>query len=254
MLLIVALTALAAGLLIGLTGIGGVLMLPVLTQVAGVPLDRAVAASLVALLVAGLYAAIVHLRRERLPRTPLVVLCATAAAGSLAGALTLDLLPAFAIRMFIAALCVASGAQVLLFRPRPRDTIPSSVLLGILGATIGYLSAVSGTGGPVTLIPLLLAVGTPVGAAVSLGLAVQVPITVFATVVYAIEGRIDPALAATLSVLLLIGTFAGAKLSNRLSGRTLANAVAATLVVVGLWYGYVTLVARLAGTAGTAGA
>ena len=241
MLLTVAAVALIAGLLIGLTGIGGVLMLPVLTQVAGVPLDRAIAASLVALLVSGIYAALVHLRRERLPRQSLVVLCVCAAMGSLAGAASLDLLPALAIRMFIAALCVGSGSHVLFLRPQPRTSLPSIAVLGVLGAAVGYLSALSGTGGPVTLIPLLLAFGTPVSAAVSLGLAAQIPITAAATAVYATEGRIDGALAATLSVLLLIGTFAGARLSRRLSNRTLANSVAVTLIVVGLWYGYATL-------------
>ena len=241
MLLTVALTALIAGLLVGLTGIGGVLMLPVLTQVAGVPLDRAVAASLVALLIAGAYAAFVHLRREQLPRRPLIVLCACATAGSVIGAVTLDMLPGFGIRIFIAALCVGSGAQVLFLRPLPRSTVPSSALLAVLGAGVGYVSALSGTGGPVTLIPLLLAFGMPAGAAVSLGLAAQVPITVAATAVYAIEARIDPALAGTLSVVLLIGTVAGAKLSGRLTGRVLANAVAVTLIVVGIWYGYATL-------------
>ncbi len=240
MLLTVAATALVAGLMIGLTGIGGVLMLPVLTQIAGVPLDRAIAASLVALLIAGIHAAIVHLRREQLPLPPVTALCLCAAAGSLAGAASLDALPAVAIRLFIAMLCVGSGAHVLLRKPGTGSSTPSTTLLAVLGAAVGYLSALSGTGGPVTLIPLLLAFGTPVAMAVTLGLAAQVPITLSATALYAMQGRVDPVLGATLGVLLLAGSFVGAKLASRLSGRALNTAVALTLIVVGSWYGYTT--------------
>ena len=241
MLLTVAAASLAAGLLIGLTGIGGVLLVPVLTQAADVPLDRAVAASLLGFLVAGVYAAFVHLRRARLEARPVVVLCVTAAAGAAAGAATLDWLPASAVRLFIAVLCLASGLHALLLKPPASKKNPASPMLGMLGGLVGYASAISGTGGPVTLIPLLLALRTPAAAAVALGLAAQLPIALSATVVYALEGRIDLRLGATLGALLVAGTYAGAKLSGRLSGRGLTMAVALTLVGVGLWYGYATL-------------
>jgi hypothetical protein len=244
MLLTVAAASLAAGLLIGLTGIGGVLLVPVLTQAAGVPLDRAVAASLLGFLVAGIYAAFVHLRRARLEPRPVVVLCVTAAAGAAAGAATLDWLPANAVRLFIAVLCLASGLHALLLKALPFKRTPSSPILGVLGGLVGYASAISGTGGPVTLIPLLLALRTPAAAAVALGLAAQLPIALSATVVYALEGRIDLRLGATLGALLVAGTYVGAKLSGRLSGRGLTVAVALTLVAVGLWYGYATVFSR----------
>jgi hypothetical protein len=218
-----------------------VLLVPVLTQVAGVPLDRAVAASLLGFLVAGVYAAFVHLRRARLEPRPVAVLCVAAAAGAAAGAATLDWLPASAVRLFIALLCLASGLHALLFKPASRKGIPSTASLGALGVVVGYASAISGTGGPVTLIPLLLALHTPAASAIALGLAAQLPIALSATTVYAIEGRIDLRLGVTLGALLVAGTYAGARLSGRLSGRRLTTAVALTLVAVGLWFGYATL-------------
>jgi uncharacterized membrane protein YfcA len=48
LIFVVAATALAAGLLVGLTGIGGVIVVPVLSGAAGVPLERAVAACMLA--------------------------------------------------------------------------------------------------------------------------------------------------------------------------------------------------------------
>ena len=241
MLLTVAAVALVAGLLIGLTGIGGVLLVPVLTQAAGVPLDRAVAACLLGFLLAGIYAAFVHLRRARLPWRPVVALCLMAAAGAALGAATLDRLPVNAVRLFIALLCLASGLHALLSKVSVVKHSPAAPTLGTLGALVGYASAISGTGGPVTLIPLLLVLRTPAAAAIALGLAAQLPIALSATAVYAMEGRIDWPLGATLGALLVAGTFAGAQLSGRLSGRGLTVAVALTLIGVGLWYGYATL-------------
>lgn len=238
---IVGTTALAAGLLIGLTGIGGVLLVPVLTGAAGVPLQRAVAACMLGFLFSGLYAAFIHLRRARLPLRPVAAMCLAAAAGAALGAATLDRLPGTGVRLFVAALALASGLHALASRHAPGESIPGSALLAFLGLVVGYGSAISGTGGPVMMIPILLALRTPVAAAIALGVAAGLPITIAATAVYAAAGRIDAPLALTLAMLLVAGTWAGARLSARLSGRALTVAVAWTLVGVGLWYGQATL-------------
>lgn len=227
--------------MIGVTGIGGVLVVPALTEFAGVPLDRAIAASMFGFLFAGLPAAFVHLRRARLPAQPVLALGIASMAGAVLGAVTLDWLAARAVRLFVALLALASGVHALSSKHPPGNDMPSRGVLVLLGLAVGYGSAISGTGGPVMLIPLLLALRTPVSQAIALGLAAQMPITLSATVVNAAAGRIDVPLGATLGVLLIAGTFSGAWLSGRLSRRALTVAVALGLIGVGLWYGYATL-------------
>lgn len=241
MIWIVGATALAAGLLVGLTGIGGVLLVPVLTGAAGLPLERAVAACMLGFLFSGLYSAFIHLRRARLPARPVAALCLAAAGGAALGAATLDWLPALGVRLFVAALALASGLHALATRQGDGGRIPGAGLLALLGVFVGYGSAISGTGGPVMLIPILLALRTPVTAAIALGVTAGMPITAAATAVYAAEGRIDLPLALTLAALLIAGTWAGARLSARLSGRALTAAVAWTLIGVGGWFAYVSL-------------
>ena len=91
------------------------------------------------------------------------------------------------------------------------------------------------------LLPILLALRTPAHRAVALALVVQVPISLSATVIHAVAGRIDYPLAALLSALLLAGILAGAAVSRRLSGHGLKRVVAVMLIAVGVWYGAVSL-------------
>lgn len=236
----VAAAAAVAGALIGLTGIGGVLLVPALTELAAVPVERAVAASMMSFLVAGTVAAFVHLRHADFDVRVLAVLCGASAAGALAGAATLGFLPASAVRIFISLLALGSGLHALIGpRKAAAEHLPSPAALGALGLAVGYGSAVSGTGGPVLLIPILLAFRVPARAAVALGLAAQIPICLAATAVNFLAARIDFALAGMLALLVLAGTLAGSALSRRLSTRGVTVAVGITLIGVGLWYGAV---------------
>ena len=237
MIAVVAAAALAAGLLVGLTGIGGVILVPVLTGIAGLPLERAIAACMLAFLFSGLYAAFIHLRRTRLARAPVISLCLAAAAGAALGAATLDRLPETGVRLFIAALALGSGLYALLTPHVEGAHQPGPGALALLGLVVGYGSAISGTGGPVMLIPILLVLRTPAPSAVALGIIAGLPVTAAAAAVYAAQGRIDYALALTLIVFLLAGVYAGAKLLHRLTSRALTMTVAWTLVGVGLWFG-----------------
>jgi uncharacterized membrane protein YfcA len=241
MFLLVALAALVAGLLIGITGIGGVLVVPALTEAAQVPLDRAIAASMFAFLLTGGVAAALHLGRAPLPRATLIALCVSAAAGALAGAATLDALPAAAVRIFIAILAIVSGIQALAGSRAAGRALPGTTALAFLGLAVGFGSAISGTGGPVMLIPILLLIGVPLVTAITLALAAQVPIALAATAVNAFAGRLDWLLGMALGVPLIAGAVAGAWLSRRMPGRALTFAVAGALIAMGLWYGYVTI-------------
>lgn len=240
--LAVAAAACVAGALIGLTGIGGVLLVPALTEFARMPVDRAVAASMFAFLLGGVLAAVQHLRHvDDGARRAALPLCLAATAGALAGAATIQWLGPEPIRTFIALLSLVSGLQVLMTpRLAASERQLSGGQLGALGLLVGYGSAISGTGGPAMLVPLLLALRIQVRLAIALALAVQVPIALAATIVNAAARRIDYGLAMTLAVLVLSGTFAGTHASRRLSRRGLTMAVAITLISVGIWYGLAT--------------
>lgn len=238
----VAAAALLAGALMGLTGIGGVLVVPALTEFGGVAVDSAVAASMMGFLIGGSVAAAIHLRRTRVGGHAVILLGVTAALGSAAGTASLGYLPSTAVRLFIAFLSVASGLNALR-RPRveAKPYEPGARLLGPLGLVVGFGSALSGTGGPVILIPILLALRVPPREAIAFGLAAGVPIIFTATMINAVAGRLDYALGLLLAVLIAAGALGGSWLGRLFSGRGLTVTVASVLVLTGLWYGWVTL-------------
>ena len=240
MILVVAAAVLAAGLMIGLTGVGGVLVVPALTALGNVQLERAIAASLLGFLIAGTPAALVHLRRNKVPLGRALALGGGAGAGALAGAFTLEQLPAPAVRLFIAVLATASGIYAFVRAGRSSTASrpePVTAALLPLALLIGYASAISGTGGPVLLVPILLLLGARAESAIALGLAIQVPVTALATAVNVAKGRLDFGLATVLAALLVLGMLAGTRIAARLSPAASMRAVALVLIFVGVAYG-----------------
>lgn len=237
--LTIAITALLAGLFTGLVGIGGVLLVPVLTHVAGVPIHQAIPASLFALLIAGSYAAFIRLRHSPCQKSNVIALTFGSATGAIAGACTFTSLPPTLIHALVAILCITSGGNALRPpRPPAAGQEPPTPPLALIGLCVGYASSISGTGGPVLLIPALLLLGVPSRDAITLGLIAQVPITLFATALNVTLGHINWELSGYLAAFTLTGIIAGTHLSFRLCSRLLTQTVACLLISVGLWYSY----------------
>jgi len=104
--------------------------------------------------------------------------------------------------------------------------------LGI-GVFTGFISAITGTGGPLVLVPLLIWLKVPALAAVGLSQIIQIPIALLATGGNLIFGQVDFALALGISAMLVIGVIFGARLAHRLSRETLKRFIAFVLLAVG---------------------
>jgi uncharacterized membrane protein YfcA len=94
-------------------------------------------------------------------------------------------------------------------------------------------SALTGTGGPVLLVPLLMWWGAPVLTSVGLSQAIQVPIAVMASVGNVWTGSLDVPLTAVLSLGVACGAAVGARIAHAVPASYLARMVAVALVLVG---------------------
>jgi uncharacterized membrane protein YfcA len=230
------------GVLIGATGIGGVLLVPFMVHGLHMPVQSAVAVALWSYLWSGLLAIGLYWRRGSIPVRPALWVCGASLPGALLGSAALAVVPGKVVEALIGGVLVLGGIQTL--RP-PREhserTPPGPALLAVLGLVTGFASALLGAGGAFLLVPLLVALGEPTLLAVGLGQAVQVPISAVATVANLHAGRIDLVSGTLLAVALGAGIAIGTPLAHGVSQRTLRRLVSVTML-----FAAVVMVGRLA--------
>ena len=238
MTLLVAIAVLAAGVLIGTIGVGGVILVPVLTEATGIHVASAVSISMCGFLLSGIVAFVARARTLRVEGRQAWVLNVAALLGAAGGAWTLDRLPVAFIKLLVAAVAIVSGIRALRGSAHAAAAriVPGSPIMAGVGFVVGCGSAWSGTGGPVMLIPILLAFGMPATMVLPLAQIIQIPIAASATGINAAHGRVDWTLALSVGALLVAGTWAGIALAGRIDAARLRRTMAFGLIAVGLWY------------------
>jgi hypothetical protein len=231
---------LLAGWLIGATGIGGVLVVPVLNQVQGVALQQAIAASSLAFALPGI-AALWRLRQSSagVPRGT-GTLALASVPGAAAGALLVHHVGAQWLLAGLAGLALGSGLWGL--RSRPHEAAHRAPLgpiaMGSLGIAVGLGSALTGTGGPVLLVPLLLLAGQPLRNIAPPAQAIQLPVALCAATGHALAGALDLRLALVIGAVLLAGSLAGQWAAPRTPALALHRLVCALLILTGAWFAW----------------
>jgi uncharacterized membrane protein YfcA len=229
-----------AGLAIGATSIGGVLVVPALHRWMGMDIAEATALSSQAFCWTGLWAL------WRLPRLGIDllrrewVLLLMSLFGAALGAFLSTQVPAPWIRSWIGALAMVSsgfGLWRTYASPgaKPVTAWPGVPMQATLGLLVGIGSALSGTGGPVMLLPLLLLRRCDFERSVQVALVMQVPIALAATLTHASAGRFDLSAGAAVALVLLVGAEIGRRLARRWSQRSLQTATAVLLLATGVW-------------------
>jgi len=231
----VLVASLPIGALIGMVGIGGLLLPALLGQATGDP-HLAAGTSSFAFLFTGVVALIGLARSGGLERRNAVPLTLGAAPGALLGSFGAGLLPGWVMVVLLALVCLGSGVHNLASARGPGDrltlTVPAMLIVSFL---VGAASAVTGTGGPVLLVPVLLALRVEVRVAIGLALFSQVPIVWFAVLGYAVNGDIDYGWGSAFGVIAAIGVLIGMRIATRWHPDRLRQLAAAVLVLTGVY-------------------
>jgi len=232
-----------AGALIGATGIGGVLLVPVLTTLGGVPLPQAIADASLGFALPALVA-LGPLRREPALLARCVPLLGGGLLGAGAGAFLVRWMPGTALMAGVTVLVLFSGWRGL--RASTTAATHTEVRLApaalfVVGTAVGVGSALTGTGGPVLVLPLLMLLGQPLSFSVVAAQAIQLPVALASSTVHAIEGRLEPRLALLAGLLMLAGSIAGQRAATRLDRLQLQRLVSLLLLSVGAWFAWLLL-------------
>lgn len=243
MLAVPLLLALPVGVLVGAVGVGGMLLPAALAGPGGLDPHHAAATSSWAFLFTGVVALVVLLRAGRLSRRTAGPLVLGAAPGAGLGAVVGGAVPGAVLVLLLAAVTLGSGLHHLL-GPRPAvrpHPLPAPALLAV-GAAVGVGSAMTGTGGPVLLVPVLLALGADLLETIALGQLVQLPIVGSAVVGFWPQGYVDVRLGTLLGLLAAAGALLGLVAARRVPVAGLRRATSVVLVATG---GYLVLSAAL---------
>lgn len=226
---------LLVGVLIGCIGIGGVLLVPSLTYVGDMQVHVAIASCMFSYMFSGAVGAVEYARRGSIRWSMSGWLCLGAMPGAYLGAFTVSVVSGRSLELLIAVLIVLSGINALFGGTEAEESAgsPGGAALGVIGAVTGFGSAMSGTGGPLILVPILVWLKFPVLTAVGLSQVIQLPIAALATAGNFVHGRVDMLVGAGIAVLLMAGVALGVRLAHWVPSSVLRRIVAVVLILVG---------------------
>lgn len=226
---------LLTGTLIGTVGVGGILLAPLLIFFVGTELHIAQATSSFSFLFTGVVGTFIYARKKSISWGHVLWISLGIIPAALLGAKVNTILSTTALTLILAALIIFSGYTTLTKQEpdsNPLQTL-KRVSLILIGVGVGFGSSLTGTGGPVLLVPLLLMLGFMPLAAVGISQAVQLPIAVFAATGFMIYGQIDLYLGITLGLIQSVGVVFGGKIAHTLPQEKLRGVVAICLIAVG---------------------
>lgn len=230
---------LLTGTLIGTVGIGGILLSPLLSYLLGIDLHLAMAVSSWSFLFTGISGTITYASKGTITWRMVRWLSIGIIPAALLGARTNSILPTAALTICLATLIVFSGVNALYRQPRITGTRQrlSNPMLLIIGSSVGFGSALTGTGGPVLLVPILVFLNIPPLTAIGVSQAIQLPIAIFASTGFYLYGQIDFKLGTALGIIQTLGVVGGAWVAHRLPSAWLRKIVALALIFTGLFIG-----------------
>lgn len=224
---------LIGGFVAGLLGIGGgVIMIPLLLYVAGVPIKLATGLTMAQAFAATVSGLVVHRRNRTLDPRLGLHLGLSGFAGALAGSFGSAVVSGQTL-LSIYLLLVLLSLALLLF-DRRQEGAGSGVSTGgwpatLVGFGVGALAGMLGVGGGFVLIPLMVSVlRVPIKVAVGTSLLAVLMVLVAGGAGKIATGQFDLAMA----VYLVLGSVAGAQVGGRVNARVSARVIKASLILL----------------------
>lgn len=230
-----AASALVIGGLMGATSVGGVLLVPMVALICDVPIAQAIPVGMTVALCSGLAGSFVFARHGRVDRRAALASFVPAGLGAITGAVLLPVVPPGAITFGMVAVCALGFVGSLRSRTAapPRSDGMSSSAFGALFGVVGLGSSLSGTSGPLLLMPPLLWLGKDPREVTGMAQVIQLPVTGCACIGFAFLNVIDLQLVAVLAVPVVVGVIAGARWAQALAPGRLQPLLSLVLLLAG---------------------
>lgn len=232
--------AVVVGLFIGAVGIGGILLIPALTVFGGMSIHEAAATALFTFLFTGMLGTALFLRRGSISWRMTIPVCAGAVLFAYVGAWANSRIGSVALTVVIALIIVAAGTYILVAPQTARHRLRDGAARGeqtalvLVGVVSGFGSGLSGAGGPLFSVPIMVMLGFAPLAAIGTSQVLQIIAAVSGTIGNLRFGQIDFGVAWWVTLAELAGVILGVRLAHAVSTRVLRAMAAVLCIAVGL--------------------
>lgn len=233
------LISICVGTLVGAAGIGGFFMAPALVLITGVSIHQGMATALFTFIFTGLIGTHYFHKKGTIDWRLAQPLCLGAVLTGFGGAWIGTMLSADVLSMLLGvvimavglyAVAVRGGRQALLL---PQEGRGQWLALAGVGAASGFLSGLTGIGGPALSVPLMVLLGFSILTAIGIGQVLQIVGAVSGTLANLHFGHIDYRLALFVTIFEVLGVLLGAYITHRIDERIVRRFVGVLCLVAG---------------------
>ena len=224
------------GGLIGCVGIGGVLLVPILTYIFNIDIHIAIAAAMFSYIFSGIVGTVVYAKKGSIKWPQTIWLIIGAAPAAFLGAKITLSIPGQYLEFLIALFVVAAGINAMRNQNSNEGNIniTNPYALLAIGVVTGIGSALTGTGGPLLIVPIMIYLKVAAHTAIGFSQAIQLPIASLATIGNFLYGSVDLLVGSVVASGIIIGSMFGAKLAHLVTPIIMKRILALVLVTVGL--------------------
>ena len=224
------------GVLIGCVGIGGVLLVPILTYVFHIDIHIAIAAAMFSYMFSGVVGTFIYAQKGSINWSQTIWLIIGAAPAAFIGAKVTLSTPGQYLEILIALFVVAAGVNAMRSQKisERSSNITNRYALVFIGIVTGVGSALTGTGGPLFVVPIMVSLKVAAHTAIGFSQAIQFPIASLATFSNFLYGTVDLIVGGLVAGGVIVGSIFGAKLAHLFSTTLMHRILSVVLVLVGI--------------------
>lgn len=224
--LIIVISNLIIGTLIGISGIAGFMLPLIYVSILGIPLRDALALSFIAFMLGGMFGTYSYWKFGNIDFKFGSLLSIGSFLGAIIGVKLNTMIPVDTAKILLYIVVLLSGLSILLRKNgaegellRESPLLKSKPFVIITGLVTGGICALTGAGGPILVVPVLANLGVNMKVAVGVSLLNSIIIALPSTVGYLSQSNLDGMLIFALvsSVSHIAGILMGAKISDKIN-------------------------------------
>lgn len=239
-MILIVLCSLFVGFLCGATSVGGVLLIPAIVYCLNMDIHLAAGTALCSFFFTAIFGTWMHGKNGRLRRAYAIPMATGGLIFGCIGAVVNYATTSGALNAVLAWIIILSGVAAL--RPMKgradREAHGERGLLFGIGAFVGFMAGLTGVGGPVLSVPIMIALGFDPLLSVAAALPLQLACCFSGSLGNLFLGQIDWPLAMLTVVLQMFGFWTGLKAAQHMNTVFLRNSVSLLCIGTGVFMLY----------------